>query len=226
MRYSKIDIISQKDLESRQYVAIMLKDKMRTGWAYRNGSNIRVKSFEHGKWVNRIARAGADLALFENVSKTNKKFEDVFGSNDFPLQLLSRNDLEKLRYHIIGLLNASDQVNNNKLIKQTKLSSKSFIAFKSADGETHYGWAFRNGSTIRVKSFENPGWKNRTIPCGVKVLVFKDVPKTKKGIDHKFCDKDFPLFEYCEDWKSTNKTLHKWLLEEIGEILSVTVTII
>lgn len=226
MSYSKTDIISQKDLESRQYVAFLWEDKMRTGWAYRNGSNIRVKSFEHGKWVNRTVRAGADLVLFENVSKTNKKFEDVFGSKDFPFQLLSRNDLEKLHYHIIGLLNASDQVKNNKLIKQTKVSSKSFIAFKSADGEAHYGWAFRNGSNIRVKSFENPGWRNRTIPRGVKVLVFKDVPKTKKRIKDKFCDKNFPLFEYCEDWESTNKTLHKWLLEEIDDILSTIVTII
>lgn len=226
MSYFKIDIISQNELESREYVAVMWKDKMRTGWAYRNGSNIRVKSFEHGKWVTRSVRANADLVLFENVLKTNKKFEDVFGSKDFPFQLVSINDLEKLRYHIIGLLNASDQVKNNKLIQQTKVNSRSFIAFESADGETHYGWAFRNGSNIRVKSFENPGWKNRTIPRDVKVLVFKDVPKTKKGIKDKFCDKDFPLFEYCEDWESTNKTLHQWLLEEIDEILSGIVTII
>lgn len=87
-------IISQKDVESKQFIAFKRKNKTFMGYAYKNGSTIRVKSFEDDKWVNRVPKAGAELQLYRNIPKINKRFKDKFRRSDFP-DLPSRNRREE-----------------------------------------------------------------------------------------------------------------------------------
>lgn len=87
-------IISQKEVESGQFIAFERKKKTYKGYAYKNGSTIRVKSFEHDEWVNRVPKAGAELHLFTKIPKISKKFKEKFRRSDFP-DSISRNRREE-----------------------------------------------------------------------------------------------------------------------------------
>lgn len=112
-----------------------------------------------------------------------------------------------------------DNIDQAEVTSRRALKSKTFIGFRTARGHIRVGWAFRNGSNIRVKSFEDEEWKNRTVNWSNTIVIFEDLPKTDKNFKAHFTNRDFPLYKYKPEYESKNDRLLEMLFDAVKELL-------
>ncbi|XP_078343187.1 uncharacterized protein LOC144628939 [Oculina patagonica] len=83
-----------------------------------------------------------------------------------------------------------------QFVSQNNIASKTFVCFVDGNGVLCYGFAYKNGSNLRVVSWEDEQRHNRTIPSGQTIIGFPE-RVTKKGFGNKNfneADFNFPSF--------------------------------
>ena len=73
--------------------------------------------------------------------------------------------------------------NGVEVSSQGDIKSKTLVCYLDSLLNFHYGFAFKNGSNLRVVCWENNGRKNKTVPTGSFVIAFKDFKTQKKFQD-------------------------------------------
>lgn len=84
--------------------------------------------------------------------------------------------------------------NGVEVSSQDDIQSKTLICYLDSLLNFHYGFAFKNGSNLRVVCWENNGRKNKTVPKGSFVIAFKDCKTQKKFQDVKAQDFNIDWF--------------------------------
>ena len=79
---------------------------------------------------------------------------------------------------------------------QNDIQSRTLVCYLDAWGNFHYGFAFRNGSNLRVACWEDDTRRNKTVPYGNSVIAFKGY-QTDGGFGHKFVEADFNIPWFC-----------------------------
>ena len=82
-----------------------------------------------------------------------------------------------------------------QLLDQNLIVSKTLICFIDRQGNVHAGFAYRNGSNVRVVCWEYNPWVNgkrvnHTFPAWNQVIAFP-AACTRKPFNHGFLDQDF-----------------------------------
>ena len=91
-----------------------------------------------------------------------------------------------------------------QLLHQNKIVSKTLICFIDGQGYVHAGFAYRNGSNVRVVCWEyNPRFNgnvrvNHTVPAGNQVIAFP-AAWTRKPFKHWFLNQDFEAVSWWID---------------------------
>lgn len=75
---------------------------------------------------------------------------------------------------------------------QNDIQSRTLIAFLDSRSNFHYGFAYKNGSNLRVACWEDGTRRNTTVPKGNYVIAFKEY-QTYGGIGHNFVASDFNI---------------------------------
>lgn len=75
---------------------------------------------------------------------------------------------------------------------QNDIQSRTLVCYLDACGNFHYGFAYRNGSNLRVACWEDDTRRNKTVPYGDSVIAFKEY-QTDGGFGHKFVAADFNI---------------------------------
>ena len=98
---------------------------------------------------------------------------------------------------------------------QNQIASKTLVCYQDARGMLHHGFAYLNGSNVRVVCWENDKQKNKTIPHGASILVFlEEVTQKSFGQDFNAQDFNFPWFNTSVQQNAQN-ALIDWNYEQV-----------
>lgn len=75
---------------------------------------------------------------------------------------------------------------------QNDIQSRTLVCYLDAWGNFHYGFAYRNGSNLRVVCWEDDTRRDKTVPYRNSVIAFKGY-QTDGGFGHNFVAADFNI---------------------------------
>lgn len=75
---------------------------------------------------------------------------------------------------------------------QNDIQSGTLVSFLDSRCNFHYGFAYRNGSNLRVACWENETRRNKTVPKGDCVIAFKGC-QTQRGFGRTFVAADYNI---------------------------------
>ena len=78
------------------------------------------------------------------------------------------------------------------MLSQNYIQSRTLVCFLDSSGNLHDGFAYRNGSNLRVVCWQNNERTNRTVPKGNLVIAFKEC-QTPESFGHYFGPNDFNM---------------------------------
>ncbi len=83
-----------------------------------------------------------------------------------------------------------------QFVSQNNITSKTLVCFVDGNGVLRYGFAYKNGSNLRVVSWEDEQRHNRTIPSGQSIFAFPELVTQKEFGNKNFnaADFNFPPF--------------------------------
>jgi len=90
-----------------------------------------------------------------------------------------------------------------QMVRQDNVASKTLVCFLDIERKLHYGFAFNNGSNLRVVTWVDNEMRRKTVPKGVFVIAFND-KRTDKGIDDDFQANDFDVGDWFNDEAKEN----------------------
>ena len=88
-----------------------------------------------------------------------------------------------------------------ELSAQREIASKTLICYLDSLGTLVYGFAYKNGSNLRVVTWGQNGRRaNKTVPHGIFVIAFRE-ELTTRALQDKFVEADFKIGWFNDDAK-------------------------
>lgn len=107
-------------------------------------------------------------------------------------------------FHILAQP-VQDLAHGVEVSSQDDIDSKSLVCYLDSSLNFHYGFAFKNGSNLRVVCWENNGKKKKTVPKGSFVIAFKDCTTQNKLQDVNAQDFNIDWFNEAAKEKVQNE---------------------
>lgn len=102
--------------------------------------------------------------------------------------------------HVLGA-DIRDIGHGVRLSRQDEIEPRTLVCFLDRNRGFHYGFAYRNGSNLRVVCWEGDRRRNRTVPKGTFIIAFDTV--TTQNAFNRINGNDFE--NHVRPWFDNNK---------------------